>query len=182
MDLAFAEPLQGEFAGCGGRDHLHAADLLHHAGQQAGGRIAAREDQALLAGRLVIREHGEIGAGAGSSRALDYAIGLGQVVGRGAHRNADASRTDLANADGLTGARRGGAEQVGSEALAAIGRFAGEREQFFYGHLQFACEVERHLGVGDVSTGFDGVDGLAAHAHAQRQVGRAHAPALSNFR
>jgi len=40
VDFAFLEPAKSELAGSGGGDDLHAADLFHHPGEQAGGRIA----------------------------------------------------------------------------------------------------------------------------------------------
>src|ERR1039457_5196224 len=47
--------------------------------------------------------------------------------------------------------------------------------------LQLTREMQRDFGIGHVRSGFDGVDCLAAHAHAARQAGRAYAPSLASL-
>src|SRR5262249_53719443 len=48
-----------------------------------------------------------------------------------------------------------------------------EREQVLYSDLQFLGEAKRHLGVRDVGSRLDSVNGLAAHPYAPRQFRRA---------
>ena len=119
--LPSLQPGERELAGSRGGDDLHAADLFHHSGKQAGGRIATSQHQPFLR-RFVLREHHQVRAAIRPSGSLDDAVGFRHVVRRGAHRNADPARSDLADAHGLALRRRRGAQHFGGERL---GRFLG---------------------------------------------------------
>ena len=121
--FAFAQPGECELAGGRGRDDLHAADLFHHSRKQAGSRIAAGQHEPFLR-RFFLGEHHQVRTAIGASGSLDDAIGLRHVVRRGADRNADPARSDLADAHRLAFRRRRRAEHFGGEGL---GRFLAVR-------------------------------------------------------
>src|SRR5207245_1878510 len=56
-----------------------------------------------------------------------------------------------------------------------------QRKELFDRHLELARKIQRDFRIGNVRPAFDRVYRLAAHGNSTRQVGRAHAPALSNL-
>ena len=172
--LSFAQPGERQLAGGGSGDDLHAADLFHHAGKKTGGRVATGQHEPFLS-RFFLGKHDQVRAAICPSGSLDDAIGFRHVVRRGADRNADPARSDLADAHGLPFRRRCRAEHFGGQRLGRLSGSLLQRKQLFDRHLQLAREIQRNFGIGNVRPGFDRVDRLAAHVYAARQVGRAHA-------
>lgn len=181
-DVGFAidHPGEGEFAGGAGGDDFDAADLFDHVGEESGGGVAAGEDDAFLGG-FVFGEDEEVGAIFGAGGAFDDAIGFRHVVGGGADGDGDPAGADLADADGLALGGGFGGEDLGGDGFGALGVFLLEGEEFVDGDFELAGEVECDFGIGDVGTGLNGVDGLAADVDAASEIGGADAAAFSNL-
>ena len=111
---------------------------------------------------------------------LDDAVGFRHVVRRSADRHADPARPDLADSHRLTFAEGPALNTSAASDSGGLG-VRPEVRKLVDGDFQLLREIQGDFGVRDVGPGFDCVNGLAAHAYAACQVGRADAPALADF-